>query len=275
MAYKKKPEKSKVFRKKDTLRNDNKVNVTKSSEASIADRKMTNYMIELEQLAIDKYNNCDIYSIDPYFNNLTLTGDNIIIRIFKENFIRGVDNPDSEMPTYHAYYSTIDSRERFDDDPVYERTPFPYIEKGVIVSISPEVQTNLYKQKEELAKFDKEAAEKIQVPKVGDVIEISSNYNSVWYKQKRYYKDKQEARLDLIKSPTEKQLYMFEHYYRFESYDMVGIDSSSIKKGFIEGSEEPEWFKKEKEFYAEKLQDLDDKISDHIPVYEQAKKAAQ
>lgn len=258
MSRKAIPTKSRVIRKKNTLLNSQKRSDINSRES---DSLATRYQVKLRQLYIDKYNNAEIYVINDYFKNLSLSGEQIIIRIFKENFIKQADESNPNDPQYDYFFRLIDARKRTTDEPTYVSTPFPYIEKGVIVAISPELQLKYYKQKEELAKYDKEAADKLIVPKQGDVIEIRSNYSSVWFKDKRYYIDKQEQCVDLVKGPDELTLIYFDHYYKFDSFDFVGVDGSAEKKGFFK-EDTPDWYNEEIAKYNESSEELLDKLNE-------------
>lgn len=258
MSRKAIPTKSRVIRKKNTLLNSQKRSDINSRES---DSLATRYQVKLRQLYIDKYNNAEIYVINDYFRNLSLSGEQIIIRIFKENFIKQADESNPNDPQYDYFFRLIDARKRTTDEPTYVSTPFPYIEKGVIVAISPELQLKYYKQKEELAKYDKEAADKLIVPKQGDVIEIRSNYSSVWFKDKRYYIDKQEQCVDLVKGPDELTLIYFDHYYKFDSFDFVGVDGSAEKKGFFK-EDTPDWYNEEIAKYNESSEELLDKLNE-------------
>lgn len=258
MSNKRKPNKSRLIRRKSTLTNNKKVNSKDSY--SEKDKELAILGLKLRQELIDRYNNCEIYKIDNYFRNFQLQDDSIIVRIMKENYIKEY-NGDEDNPVYDAYFRQIDIRERSTDQPEFRDTPFPYIEKGVIVAISSDLQLKMYKKKDDLSKYNKELAEGIDIPKVGDVIEFRSNYSSVWFKNKRYYIDKQEQCIDLVKGPRDWSIPMFDHYYKFEDIDYVGIDRNFKKKGFYVDDKEPEWYKKEIKKHDDNIKQLDIKIS--------------
>lgn len=211
-----------------------------------------------------------MYSIDPLFKSLQLHGKYIIIRIFKENFIKFKDVSNPNDPQYDYHFKQIDSRMKLTDEPNYIDTPFPYIEKGVIMAISPFIVSEYMKLKEEIAKTDKDAADKIHIPQVGDIVEINSNYTSIWYKDKRYYLDKQAQCLDLVKGPDELILNTFEHYYKFDEYDLSGIyaEGEDGKKGFFKG-EEPEWYINELQSFEDQLNAMDDLLVEALEAREQ------
>jgi hypothetical protein len=258
MAINRRPTKSRVIAKKSTLTNNNKVN--KKSTESTQTNELNHLQIKLEQLAIDKHNNLDVYTIDPFFKDLHLNSDCMIVRIMKEDYIKYSDNSNPDAPIVDAFYSQVNVTQRTSDELKTINTPFPYIEKAVIVAISPDIQLSYYKKIEEIKKYDVELAESIVVPKVGDVVEIKTGYNRQWYQNNRYYIDPQERTIDYMINPLEHKLIYFDHHYQVEGFDFRAIDKSSSKRGFYANSEWPEWATKLDKFYSDEIKDLDNKL---------------
>jgi hypothetical protein len=260
MANHKKPSRSKI-RKKNTLVSKNKRDVKKMTPDEI--RRGILYH-EYTQKDIDKYNNCDIYNINPFFRDQQLVDDTIIVRIFKEDWIKFKDVSNPDAPIYDCKFRQVDARERTSDRVQFINTPFPYLDKGVIVAISPTIKLKYEKMKKEMAEFDKEAAEQIKIPSVGDIIEIKTNGSSVWLKNNRYYIDKNDQCKDIVYSATDMQLAQFDHYYKFEYYDFVAIDDFNSKKGFFSDETIPDWYIKEKEYYDAEIEKMEKEMRKEI-----------
>lgn len=260
MARKKYPTKTRVIKKNTPLTSEKKINDDSINKLS-NNKRFRNLLIELDQLGVDMYNNCDIYRIDSHFRNFNLYGDKILIRIFKENYIKHKDESNPNDPQYVYGYKMIDARERVTDEPNFIPTPFPYIEKGIIVAISPMVQVKYFDTINKVKEVHNDV--ELSIPKVGDIVEINSHYSSTWYKEKRYYVDKQEAAMDYVTNPSETSVKVFEHYYLFDDYDLVGI-SKPEKKFFYHDDNEPEWYKKEKQFYMNKVSEIDDALVNEV-----------
>jgi hypothetical protein len=205
--------------------------------------------VKVIQKQIDLYNECDIYKINSFFKDYNLTNDFIVVRMFHENLIKFIDESSPEDIQLDAWFRQIDARERVTDVSKWVSTPFPYLEKGVIVAISPEVQMKYAKLKKELNDLGlTREASKVIIPKQGDVIEVRSYYNSTWYKENRFYLDKQEQCEDFVRNQTELRLSNFDHYFRMESYDLAGIykQEEYVDKVFFSDEEEPLWYMKAK-----------------------------
>lgn len=185
------------------------------------------------QANIDKYNNEHIYQIDPDFINIKPTGDYIIARLFLEDFVKFVDDSNPDDIQVDAWHRQIDARMRATDKPHWVSTPFPYIHSGVIVAVSPELQLKYIRMRKELVDTGvsvEEAAELIHMPQVGDVINIRP-FESAWFKERRWYKDKQAQCKDFVRNQEELRLNNFQHYFAFESYDLESFVLNTPKKG--------------------------------------------
>lgn len=239
MAYSKRPTHTKLRSAKSTKRRDE----TNMRRANAANKKWaTEDISKLKRLQynIDMINKAEAFRIDPYFRDLQLQGDWIIVKMFHENLIKHIDESDPDDIIVDAWFRQIDARQRTSDKPKWVPTPFPYIEKGVIVAISAPLTLKYYKDAE---LYKKATGEELAIPKVGDVVEVRSNYNSQWFKEQRYYIDKQAQCQDFVRNQTELRLNHFEGYFKFESIDLVAIDkAASLHPHFYADEEEPKWF---------------------------------
>jgi len=261
MSKKVVPNKTKIRRKKTSIKSSDKVN--SESSTSTLDKNTRNLLIELEQISVDMHNNTNVYKIDKHFKNLTLSGDKIIIKIFRENYIKYKDNSDPTNPQYIYGYKMIDARERVTDEPNYVPTPFPYVEKGIIVAISPKVQLEFIEQSNKLSEAGVKA--NVKIPEVGDIVEIKSYYSSTWFKENRYYINKQEAVLDYVVNPSDTSVNVFEHYYVFESYDLLGVSKADKEYFYDEGNDgEPKWYRNEMNYYQQEIKKIDNILSEEV-----------
>ena len=177
--------------------------------------------IKAEQAAIDKYNN-EITDIDPFFKTLQLHGDYIVIRLKRENLIKSIDESNPDNVHIDAWVRQLDARERPTDAEKWIPTPFPFIEEGVICAISPKIQMEYLKISSELQKIAN-AHKPVRVPSVGDKIYIRVRTVD-WFKEKRYYIDKQKQCEDFVKNQREIRLNNFEGYFLIETHDLEAIE---------------------------------------------------
>lgn len=171
------------------------------------------------QADIDKYNNEDIYKIDAFFKGIELAGKWIVVRMFHENLVKFIDESNPKDIQIDAWFRQIDARERNTDSPKWVPTPFPYTEQGVVVAISPKLIIDALAQRKVLEAYMPSMATELHIPKVGDVVSIKAN-QSQWFKEARYYTDKQAQCQDFVRNQTELRLGNFKHYFRLEEYDI-------------------------------------------------------
>lgn len=158
-------------------------------------------------------------SLAEHFENVQLE-DGLVIQMFMENPIKYiVRKEDGEIVHLDYNVRQIDNRMHTTDKPNWVPTPFPVIDKGVILAISPRTKLWYYEQKEKLAKYDPVAAEKMIIPSVGDVVYTKH----FMFKDKRYYTDKQKKCEDLLFSQTEVRLNEFDFLFLIENYDIESI----------------------------------------------------
>lgn len=250
MAYNKIPTNNKIRKNDNVSRRANDTSPTLAKEQMIG--------MKLIQQKIDIYNNCDIFKIDSFFKDYKLTNDFVVVRMFHENLIKFIDESNPDDVQLDAWFRQIDARERTTDVPKWVSTPFPYLEKGVVMAISPEVQLRYAKLKKDLevAGLTEEAAE-IVIPRVGNVVEVRSYYNSAWYKENRFYLDKQAQCEDFVRNQNELRLNNFDHYFRMEHYDLAGVYSLESGLWFYSDESEPMWYSEKKKIYAEQTAKLE------------------
>ena len=162
--------------------------------------------------------------ITEHFKNIQLES-GMVIQMFMENPIKYISR-DSETkdPIHIDYYlRQIDARKRTSDAAHWVPTPFPVIDKGIIMAISPATKLWYYEQQEKLAKYDPVAAEAMLIPEVGDTV-----YTSMFQlKDTRYYIDKQKKCEDLVKNQVEIRLNQFNFLFKIENFNVESV----IKKG--------------------------------------------
>lgn len=171
----------------------------------------TNYVGKLDMNGND---------ITEHFNSIQLE-DGMIIQMYMENPIKHISRnlKTGDVITIDYYLRQIDARIRNTDKAHWVPTPFPVIDKGIIMAISPKTKMWYYEQKEKLAKYDPAAAEKMIIPSVGDIV-----YTKLFmFKDKRYYIDKQKKCEDLVKNQVELRLKNFDFLFHIENYDVESI----------------------------------------------------
>lgn len=162
--------------------------------------------------------------IKSHFENVQLE-DGLIIQMYMENPVKEIArNADTKEVIHLDYYiRQIDARKRTSDNPHWVPTPFPVINKGVVMAISPRTLMWYYEQKEKLAQYDAKAADDMIIPQVGDIVYTKQ----FMFKEKRYYTDKQDKCKDLVKNQIELRLKEFDFLFHIENYDIQSI----VKKG--------------------------------------------
>ena len=158
--------------------------------------------------------------ITEHFKNIQLES-GMIIQMYMENPIKYISRNVDTGEIIHIDYSLrqIDARKRNTDAAHWVPTPFPVIDKGVIMAISPATKLWYYEQKEKLAKFDPVAAEELIIPEVGDVVYT----NMFQLKDLRYYINKQKKCEDLVKNQVEIRLNQFNFLFKVENFNIESI----------------------------------------------------
>lgn len=158
--------------------------------------------------------------IKPHFDNIQLE-DGLIIQMYLESPIKQIVRRKDTLDVTHLdyYIRQIDARISNTDKPNWVPTPFPVIDKGVIVAMSPRTKLWYYEQKANLAKYDPIAAEKMLIPEVGDVVYTKH----FMLKDKRYYPDKQKKCEDFVKNQTEIRLNQFNFFFLIDNYDIESL----------------------------------------------------
>lgn len=259
MAYKNRPTKT-VFKKGGAVLTD----AEKRIKQGVLDDKISKarlFEAKLAQLEIDKYNNVDLYKIDSFFKKIQLHGPWLIVRLKQENLIKYINEDNPDNPIIDAWVRQIDGRQRTTDQPYWVPTPFPFVEEGIVVAVAPEVQKHYYELQDELKKYNPELAKTIVIPEVGDTVHIRAN-TSQWYKDHRYYIDKQEQCMDFVRNQTELRLNKFEFYFRLEDFELENIyNNGSRSKCFYDDNDQPVWYEQELNKYQEEINQLTEKVT--------------
>jgi hypothetical protein len=168
----------------------------------------------------------DDKDLTEHFKHVQLE-DGLVIQMFMENPVKEIarNSETGEVVHLDYYIRQIDARVQITDKPHWVPTPFPVIDKGVIMAISPRTMLWYYEQQEKLAKYDKEAADKMVIPAVGDIV-YTKHFQ---FKDKRYYVDKQAKCKDLVKNQLELRLKEFDMLFLIDNYDIESI----VKKEMI------------------------------------------
>lgn len=156
-----------------------------------------------------------------HFNNIQLDGSSIIIQMYMENPIKSliINDSNNEIVSVDYGVQQIDYRTRNTDVAKWGPSPFPVIDKGVIMAISPQVKMWYYETKEKLSKYDKAAADSFIIPEVGDIVYT----NHFLFKEHRYYPDKQKKCEDFVKSQEELRLNNFDFLFKITNYEIESI----------------------------------------------------
>lgn len=209
------------------------INNAKRSESDITRAEQIETMLTGQRF-VDSWNseyvgNKDMKGQDiaNHFDNIQLE-DGLVIQMYFENPIKQIIRNSSTKEVVHIDYHIrqIDARMRNTDAAHWVPTPFPVIDKGIIMAISPRTKVWYYEQKEKLAKYDPIAAEKMIIPEVGDIVYTKH----FMFKDKRYYIDKQRKCEDMVKNQVEIRLNEFDFLFLIENYDIESI----VKKDNIQ-----------------------------------------
>lgn len=226
-----------------------KSNFKKATQNSNSENgNVTNEQLEalkVVQGKIDHYNNVEIYEIDSFFKDLQLSGEWIIVRLFYENLIKFIDESNPNDIQVDAWHRQIDVRQRTTDTPKWAPTPFPYTQRGVVVAVSPELKLRYLKLRKDLKEAGDETV--VHIPQVGDVVNIRA-HESGWFKEHRYYPDKQLQCQDFVRNQVELRLNRFSHYFSLEHYDIESWETNPEKRGeFVEKKDPKQNTNKKKE----------------------------
>jgi hypothetical protein len=170
--------------------------------------------IEAKQDEIDRYNSVTCNNIDPFFEGLQLTGKDVIIRLHKENYIKGISKYTDGVPLYDAWISQVDGRMHASEQPKWMDNPLPYVFTGVVVAIAPSIKADYVK---EAARVKELTGEDMQVLSVGDIVHLEH----FMFADKRFYINKQKR--DFIKNPTEYRVKNWKGYVKVHPSMIEGI----------------------------------------------------
>ena len=205
MAYDKPVMKSKVYSAPKVLSTADRENLQKNSSNTIKIAQ------EERQEAIDRYNT-SCTERDAFFDDYQLAGKHIIVKLFKENFIKAIESIQDNI-FYDSWISKVDGRERQTSPENWVENPLPYIFSGVIVAISPLAQAEIEKEYKECA----QSGIIYNKLKVGSIVDLQH----FMFPDYRFYKNKQER--DMIRNPKEYRIEYWEGLVRIHPSIVEGI----------------------------------------------------
>lgn len=212
-------------------------NIKRESDLSTDERARKIDEIVKAQEFVDNWNNnyvgekgMDDKILADHFNNIILN-DGLIVQMYMENPIKSmVKTTEGKVVSLDYGIQQIDYRKRNTDVATWGPTPFPLIDKGVIVAISPAVQSYYLKMKNEMNQINPAFADMIVVPQVGDVVYTSH----FMFKEHRYYIDKQAKCQDFVKSQEELRLNNFDFLFKITNYEIESIVAAGAEDNMLD-----------------------------------------
>jgi hypothetical protein len=170
------------------------------------------------QMEIDTWNTETTRAIDDTFSHMRITGGDIVVRLFKENFIKGIDELNDGSIIYDAYIGQVEAQRIGQGKTRWIDNPLPYLFAGVVVAISPEVKFEQAKKLQEMKDFD--AKHGTSFSEEFKPLEPGMVVNLTWHDRQRdrFYLNKQK--IDLIKNPEEFNIDNYEGYVKV-AYQIV------------------------------------------------------
>jgi len=120
-----------------------KPSVTSSSQVKNPLLQSENDINEIRniQLNIDNYNFKQCFEIDPYFENSKLVGRNIVIRLFRENFVKVIWERKNGLPLYEAFIKQVLANPTaYEHQNTFVDNPLPYVFMGVVQAVGDDVE---------------------------------------------------------------------------------------------------------------------------------------
>jgi hypothetical protein len=186
----------------------------KKTTANTSKRKSLNLEQVLKQSwslqeNIDNYNVALLEEpVEDFFKDANLANNYIIVKPFKENFIKGYVEETKTISVFG--FRQIDNRKRSTDQENYVDSPFKYINAGILVA-APKSFLNDYNIS------------------IGDVV-YTKTYR---FKDTRFYVEKQDAVKDYVASPDNWSLGFFKGYFLITPYDVeLSIDRNTFKEKY-------------------------------------------
>ena len=210
MAYKEPVIKAKLHQSNVAMSNEEHATLNNPNQA-MANAKATIERIERKQEEIDYYNSVTVNKIDPALSNVQLAGKSVIVRLHKENYIKGVSYYADNIPMYDAWISQVDGRMHQSQPAKWMDNPLPYVFSGVVVAISPAAKLDFVKEAQALSEASYSFADanlEAKALEVGDIVHLEH----FMFPDKRFYLDKQAR--DFIKNPEEFRITHFEGYVK-------------------------------------------------------------
>lgn len=193
------------------------MNINHKKALTTKDALTPNQKIEKRQQEIDDYNFKECMELDPKLSHTMLTGEDVVVRLHKENYIKSITSLAADETTYECWISQVDGRMRKTDPERWVDNPLPYINRGVIVYLSPQAKIFFKKIKKDLEAVDKNIAKTFKLPQVGDVVSLD-HFMLADY---RYYPNKQQR--DFIRNPEEWRIVHWEGYVKIHPTQIEGV----------------------------------------------------
>ena len=167
---------------------------------------------EKRQELIDEYNFNVCLQPDNFFDQIQIEH-GIIIQLFKENYIKDIDVIDNNV-FYDAWLSQVDGRMNRAEPEKWIDNPLPYITVGVVKAISPVIEMEYEKRKNDYKySFNKE----MKCLEVGDIVYLKH----FMFADVRFYKNQQKR--DFIKNPNEYRIQHWEGHVHIHQSLIDGI----------------------------------------------------
>lgn len=171
--------------------------------------------LNIDTILTQSYNiqeNIDTYNLDiinnykeDFFSDLSLNGNSVIVRPFKENFIKEYIE---ETKTASAIgFKMIDNRKRKTDQESYIPSPLTYINAGILIAAPKEYLE----------------ANNMQI---GDVLML----RKIQWVNHMFYPNRQENIRDYVESPDNWSIVFFEGYFNISQYDIEGSIKNEVFK---------------------------------------------
>ena len=203
-------------------------NTNRNAESSDDEKRRKIDEITKGQDFVDKWNTesvgkltMDGEDLTEHFKTIQLDGSNLVVHMYMENPIKSLTISDTtnEVISLDFGIQQIDYRKKNTDVATWGPTPFPLIDKGVIMALSPQLVLWYHEMKERIAKYDSAAAEQFIVPEVGDIVYM----NHFLFKEHRYYPNKQSKCEDFVKNQEEVRLSKFDLLFKVTNYEIESI----------------------------------------------------
>lgn len=180
-------------------------------------KEMNNESIVIQN-KIDEYNFKEIFNINKFFEGLQLNGNDVIVRLFKENYIKDVIETGGLTPTFECNFTQVNVAKEMSGQQRWQDNPFPYITMGVIVCISKTLQSKQLNIKKEL----NENGIEYRPYKVGDIVMLDTQAIREPLRY-MFYIDRNDKYRDYFKNAEEWSVQQYEGYIRIGESIIDGL----------------------------------------------------